>query len=134
MADEHHNVTAAVLVRDGRVLLCHRHPNQRWYPDVWDIPGGDLDVNETPAAALRRELREELGVIVQLIDEEPWRTLNPVPDLTLNVWIVNQWRGAVENRAPNEHDEIGWFRPGEAEQLDLVDGFLVDLIRSAVTC
>lgn len=121
-----------MLVSDGRVLLCHRHPSRRWYPDAWDIPGGHIDVDEASADARKRELREELGVTVQLIDEEPWRTLNPVPDLTLNVWIVDEWRGAVENRAPDEHDEIGWFRPDETEELDLVDGFLADLIRSAL--
>lgn len=133
MPDEHHNVAATLLVRDSRVLLCHRHPRRRWYPDVWDIPGGHIDINETPAAALRRELHEELGVMVQQIDEVPWRTLTPVADLTLNVWLVDRWDGEVENRAPDEHDEIGWFRPDEADQLNLVDAFLADLIRTAAS-
>ena len=98
MSDEHHHVAAALLVRDGRVLLCHRHPSRRWYPDAWDIPGGHIDIGETPAAALRRELHEELGVMAHQIDV-PWRTLTPVADLTLKVWIVDRWHGEVENRA-----------------------------------
>lgn len=123
MSDEHHHVAAALLVRDGRVLLCHRHPSRRWYPEVWDIPGGHIDIGETPAAALRRELHEELGVMVQEIDDVPWRTLAPAADLTLKVWIVDRWQGEVENRAPDEHDEIGWFRPHEADRLTFVDGY-----------
>jgi 8-oxo-dGTP diphosphatase len=31
-------VVAAVVVRDGEVLLCHRSPNREWYPNVWDLP------------------------------------------------------------------------------------------------
>ena len=32
------------LLRDGnRVLLCHRSPRRRWYPDVWDLPGGHVE-------------------------------------------------------------------------------------------
>lgn len=45
--------------------------------------------------------------------------------------VVDRWNGEVENRAPDEHDEIGWFRPDEAADLDLVDVFLADLIFAA---
>ena len=33
-------VVVGALVRDGRVLLGHRRPDKRAYPDVWDLPGG----------------------------------------------------------------------------------------------
>lgn len=131
MGGEHHDVAAALLVRGGRVLLCHRHPDRRWYPDVWDIPGGHIDVGEAPATALRRELNEELGVTIRLADEEPWRSLTPTSDLTLNVWVVDDWAGDVENRAPNEHDEIAWFSPDETCNLTLVDDYLEALIHEA---
>lgn len=133
MVDEHHNVATALLIRDGRVLLCHRHPDRRWYPNVWDMPGGHIDRGETPANALRRELCEELGVSVELPSAEPWRVLSPASDLTLHVWIVRQWHGTVENRAADEHDEVCWFRPEEADRLDLVDDFLEALINEATT-
>ncbi|NCG25303.1 MAG: NUDIX domain-containing protein [Actinobacteria bacterium] len=35
--------------------------NRRWYLDVWDTPGGHIDASETPAVAVQRELRAELG-------------------------------------------------------------------------
>src|SRR5690349_1557820 len=55
----------AALLRDGdRVLLCHRSAARRWYPDVWDLPGGHVEAGETPGAALVRELREELGITI----------------------------------------------------------------------
>ena len=53
------------LLRDGnRILLCHRSPRRRWYPDVWDLPGGHVEPGELPGAALARELREEHGIDV----------------------------------------------------------------------
>lgn len=56
-----HVVVAAVLRRRGRALLVHRSPQRRWYPDVWDLPGGHVEAGEDPAQALARELTEELG-------------------------------------------------------------------------
>lgn len=42
------HVAIALLVRDGRALLAHRHPGRRWYPDVWDLVGGHIEPSETP--------------------------------------------------------------------------------------
>ncbi|WP_371687503.1 NUDIX hydrolase [Micromonospora sp. KC721] len=45
-------IVTAVL-RDGdRVLLCHRSAGRRWYPDVWDLPGGHVDEGEDPKESL----------------------------------------------------------------------------------
>ena len=41
-------LVAALLVRDGRMLLCHRSAGRRWYPDVWDFPGGHVEGGESP--------------------------------------------------------------------------------------
>src|SRR6202044_4104637 len=57
-------IVAAVLVRDGRVLLCLRSPQRRWSPCMWDLPGGHVEHGESDPVALARELCEELGVTV----------------------------------------------------------------------
>lgn len=55
-------VAAAALVdADGRVLVTQR-PDDKHLGGLWEFPGGKLEPGETPEAALRRELREELGV------------------------------------------------------------------------
>ena len=56
-------VAADVIVRDhhGRLLLV----NPNYKPD-WDLPGGMVEANEPPIEAAARELREELGLIVQI--------------------------------------------------------------------
>ncbi len=61
-------VAAGALFFDnqGRVLLVHPI-----YKDTWDIPGGYVEQGESPAAACRREVKEELG-----LDRQPLRLLN----------------------------------------------------------
>lgn len=55
------HVVAGVLVRGAEVLLGHRSPDRRWYPDVCDFPGGHVEPGEDERAALDRELCEEVG-------------------------------------------------------------------------
>ena len=59
-------MVGAMLVRDGRVLLGLRRRDRRVAPAVWDVPGGHVEPGESPRTALRRELREELGIEAEL--------------------------------------------------------------------
>jgi len=127
-----HDVVAGVLLRDDRVLLCHRHPNRQWFPNVWDVPGGHIEVDESPSAAVQRELREELGIDVRLDSSEPFRTITPSTELRLQVWIVTEWEGKIENHAPYEHDEIAWFNADELLHIDLTDGQLTGVLLDAL--
>ncbi len=70
-------VIAQGLWRDaeGRVLLC-----ELTYKSEWDLPGGVIEVGESPQVGLRRELREELGIDVA------------VGDLVTVNWLP-AWRG-----------------------------------------
>jgi 8-oxo-dGTP diphosphatase len=55
-------VVAAILEREGRVLICRRRPEQS-HPLQWEFPGGKVEPGETPPQALARELEEELGIL-----------------------------------------------------------------------
>ncbi len=91
-------VALVILHRDGRVLLQHRDdkPEIRW-PGAWAIFGGALEAGESPDQAARREMEEELGLVLAgplaLVchevdeDRERWVFAAPLPvppeDLTL---------------------------------------------------
>lgn len=117
-------VVAGVLVRDGRVLLGHRNPSRRWYPDVWDLPGGHVERRESELGALVRELYEELGVRVLGSDCQKVRILDlPISEdggeLRFSVWSVCRWVGTPVNRSLEEHDELGWFSGDDLSKLKL---------------
>ena len=121
-----HCVVSAALVRPGLVLLGHRHPGRRWYPDVWDLPGGHIEAGETETAALARELAEEIGVQVADLDPVPALRLASGPAgaedaVRLGIWVVRSWVGEVVDRSPDEHDELRWVGPGELPHLRLAD-------------
>jgi 8-oxo-dGTP diphosphatase len=52
-------VAAAVIRRDGRILVCRRRAGQD-HAGKWEFPGGKLEPGETATVSLRRELQEEL--------------------------------------------------------------------------
>jgi len=54
-------VVAAILERDGRILIGQRKLGQS-HPLQWEFPGGKVEAGETPEQALARELEEELGI------------------------------------------------------------------------
>jgi 8-oxo-dGTP diphosphatase len=127
-----HDCVMAILRRGDRVLMCHRHPNRDWVPNVWDFPGGHIESLEPPQQALTRELHEELGVNI----EPPQRPADAVLDfeeesVRLTVWILD-YDGPIENRCPEEHDNLCWLTLQEAAGLELADPAYMALIEQAL--
>ena len=59
MANPIVQVTAAIIAREGRILITQRRQKDRM-AGMWEFPGGKLETGETPDQCLRRELLEEL--------------------------------------------------------------------------
>jgi 8-oxo-dGTP diphosphatase len=107
-----HKVVVGALIREGRVLLVHRRRNKRARPDVWDLPGGLMETDESELGALARELHEELGVRIATGTATHLCRVTAGPaeePALLSAWLVSHWRGTPANVAPEEHDDIGWF-------------------------
>ena len=66
-ATPHYQVTAAVIEREGYVLIAQR-PAEGLLGGLWEFPGGKQEPDETLAACLKREIREELGIEVEVLD------------------------------------------------------------------
>lgn len=123
------HVVGGILVADGRVLLGHRSPSRRWYPDVWDIPGGHVEPGETGRAGMERELREELGVVV--VTASALGTAH-VGDVVIDLWTVTEWTGNPVNREPEEHDEVRWFGVDDLPVGTLAHPGLAPVLRAAL--
>ena len=99
----------ALIDADGRVLLAQR-PEGKSMAGLWEFPGGKVEPDETPEAALIRELHEELGI-------DTWTScLAPLtfashsyPDfhLLMPVFACRRWQGIAR---PQEGQQLAWVR------------------------
>jgi 8-oxo-dGTP diphosphatase len=129
-----HHVVAVILRQADRLLLCHRAPTRRWYPDVWDFAGGHVEPEEPPKEALRREILEELGIELDGVDGAPvLHRFVPDTGLDLTVWVSRYWRGNVTNMQPEEHDAIGWFRREQLGGLRFADPSYLGLLQGLLS-
>jgi 8-oxo-dGTP diphosphatase len=58
-------VTAAILIREGKLLIAKRKAGDR-QADKWEFPGGTVEPDETPEACLKREIQEEFGITISV--------------------------------------------------------------------
>ncbi|WP_311768023.1 NUDIX domain-containing protein [Micromonospora globispora] len=127
-----HVVVTGALVENGAVLLVHRRPTKRVYPDVWDLPGGQVEAGESELQALAREMHEELGVHIVAESASRLGVLHAgsaEDAVHVGVWQIGDWVGSPTNRAPDEHDDIAWVGISELGGLPLVHGVLAALVR-----
>jgi 8-oxo-dGTP diphosphatase len=99
-------VAAAVLTRSGKEFLLTQRPSGKVYAGYWEFPGGKIEAGETGAAALARELEEELGIIVEQV--APWQVVHftyPHAEVELHFFHVTAWRGEPYGR---EGQNFGW--------------------------
>lgn len=90
-------VAVGVLIQsDGRFLLTSR-PTGKVYQGYWEFPGGKLEQGESVERALRRELREEIGIIAGTV--HPWKVEMvdyPHALVRLNFCKVFDWTGELQ--------------------------------------
>jgi 8-oxo-dGTP diphosphatase len=101
-------VCAALIDGDGRVLLAQR-PAGKPMAGLWEFPGGKLLPDETPEAALVRELIEELGV--EIASPEPLAFASHAYaafHVLLLLYLCRRWRGDVVAR---EGQAFAWVAP-----------------------
>ena len=59
------DVTAAILVKDGKILIAKRKPEDK-QPGKWEFPGGKIEAGESAQECLKREMQEEFGIEVRV--------------------------------------------------------------------
>lgn len=114
------NVVAAVIMKEGRVFATQRGYGE--FKDGWEFPGGKVEAGESPEEALRREIREELEVEVNvgdLIDTIEYDY--PAFHLSMKCYACT-----IAGGSPHllEHEAARWL---SADQLDSVAWLPADI-------
>lgn len=128
-----HVMAGVLLDPAGRVLLAQRPPGKH-LAGMWEFPGGKLEPDETPQAALARELREELGIepitAVPLI-RVPWHYGER--GLLLDAWCITRWHGTPSSL---EGQALQWCLPAQVEPAILApaDRPILQALRSPGRC
>lgn len=115
-------VGAAIFNEKGEIFITKRGRKAKNERGKWEIPGGSVEFGETFEHAIKREVREELGIEIQILEllgicdhiipDEKQHWVSPT-------YICKIKNGIPEIKEPEKCEEIGWFTIQEANKLPL---------------
>jgi 8-oxo-dGTP diphosphatase len=111
-------VAAALFNATGEVLIAQRPPGKHM-AGRWEFPGGKVATGETDAAALSRELNEELGITVAAA--RPLLTINhdyPDRSVELSMWLVEHYTGEPRSL---DGQQLKWVPPRALLEEDVLE-------------
>lgn len=110
------NVVGAIIIKNN-TILCAQRGKTKALANLWEFPGGKIEVGETPIEALKRELIEELEVKVavkeEVFDHTSYEYDFGVVHLTTFVCELIEGEPVL-----TEHRSIKWLRPEELSELE----------------
>lgn len=105
---EYVTVVAAVIEKDGKILLARRKTPFRG--NFWEFPGGKLEINETLEECLKREICEELAIEIEVGSflSLNKHTINCQSAIELYAYMARYVSGEIKLK---DHDEVKWVLP-----------------------
>jgi 8-oxo-dGTP diphosphatase len=104
------------LFNNGKMLVVKRNADKRMMPNMWEIPGGKIELSEDPQDALKREFLEETGL--QIGVDKPFHAWS-YRDLANQVfyieidYLVSCAKLDKITLSPKEHSEYKWLASNE---------------------
>jgi 8-oxo-dGTP diphosphatase len=104
------DVTAALMIENGRVLIARRRPGAS-QAGLWEFPGGKVRPGESRAQCLEREIQEELGIRIA-VEEFFGESVYAYEDKTIRL-LAYRVRKEGGEMALNDHAELAWVALGD---------------------
>lgn len=116
-------VVCAVIRRDDLVLVAQR-PAHKHLGLKWEFPGGKIEANESPAEALVREIREELGCAIDCLQPLPV-FIHHYAAVSIRMFpFIARLAPGSPAPEPHEHVALRWIAPADFPSLDLAEADL----------
>lgn len=108
-------VSAAIIKKDGKILIAQRNKNQS-LALKWEFPGGKVEPNETIQESLKREIKEELNIDIEVKEkfgEISFEHANNILKLTAFYaeWVSGELKAL-------EHEKLEWVAVEDLENFD----------------
>lgn len=98
-------VTAAIITDESKILIARRGP-EKHLAGFWEFPGGKIEKDETPEECLKREIKEELGLDIEIKSffmENVYQY--PNKKILLKAYLCKRLSGSIVLK---DHDKIEW--------------------------
>lgn len=118
-------VLAGVVVNNGKVLILQRHKNEDVFPELWELPSGKKEPLETSENSLRREIKEETGLRVEIIKpisvfDYQIEKETEIKDSTQINFLVMP-KGDIKVKISQEHQAFTWITEKELDNYEISD-------------
>ncbi len=112
-------VAGVILNADNKILLARKAPGKS-LEGKWEFPGGKVEPDESPQEALKRELREEFGMEVEVLEYvgANEHTYEDGPSIALSAWFCKFLSGTFEL---TDHDAFEWVAEADLVDYDLAE-------------
>lgn len=107
------SVGAMIFDHSGNLLLCKRGQNCKNERGCWEIPGGAVEFGEKLTDAIKREMKEELGIEIEILKQFP--AADHFTPIEKQHWVATTFLATIRKEQipkimePDKCDEIGFF-------------------------
>jgi len=128
---KYHRVCVTAHIRNGdKVLIALRSGDDDFLPGHWEQVGGSLDAGEDPVAGLKREVKEETGLSIEVVKPYyVYHYMDEAEDSVVEIAFVCEIVGSNEVSLSPEHEEYKWITAAEVNSVQP----MTDMVREATT-
>ena len=125
------DVVAAIIFNEGNILLARRALHKS-LAGKWELPGGKIELNESPEAALKRELKEEFNISIRV--NEHFKTVEHKYD-NFSIRLISYYAEYLDGEfILTDHDLYAWVEVSKLYDYDLAEAdkpIADDLVKSS---